>query len=110
VPLYTQDIEQLPDLQEVVNNLSVGAYSTPMPVPAGLGPAGFMVVKVLEKFEARQMTLEEIKDDLSDRVLVLEQDKVFGEWLKSKMDEYKVEVYPDGLNSIDFEQLKAQGA
>lgn len=109
-PLYKQEIEQFPDFQEVLNNLGEGSYSTPMPVPAGLGPAGFMVVKVLEKIDARPLALEEIKDELETRVLVLEQDKAFGDWLKSKMDEYKVEIYPDGLNSIEFQRLKAQGA
>lgn len=109
-PLYKQEIEQFPDLEEVVNNLAVGGYSTPMPVPAGLGPAGFMVVKVLEKIDTRPLALEEIEEEMGRRVLMLEQDKVFGDWLKSKMDEYKVEIFPDGLNAIDFERLKAQGA
>jgi foldase protein PrsA len=108
--LSRQEIEQFPDLQEVLNDLGEGAYSTPMPVPAGLGTAGYMVVKVLEKIEARPLALEEIEEALSQRVLMLEQDKVFGEWLKSKMDEYKVEIYPDGLNTIQFDALKAQGA
>jgi parvulin-like peptidyl-prolyl isomerase len=109
-PLSKQEIQQFPDLQEVLNNLNAGAYSTPMPVPAGLGTAGFMVVKVLEKIDARPLALEEIQEELGRRVLMLEQDKVFGDWLKSKMDEYKVEIYPDGLNSIEFERLKGQGA
>jgi len=110
VTLYNQEIEQFPDLQEVLSNLNPGAYSTPMPVPAGFVSAGFMVVKVLEKIDARPLALEEIQEELGRRVLMLEQDKVFGDWLKSKMDEYKVEIYPDGLNSIEFERLKGMGA
>lgn len=108
-PLYKQDLQQFPDLQGVIDNLQVGAYSTPMPVPPGFGAEGYMVVKLLERLEPRQMELAEVKDMLAPQVLQLEQDKTFGEWLKGRLEEYKVEIYPDGLNAVDFTPLKNQG-
>lgn len=108
--LYKQDLEQFPDLEGVLDNLKVGGYSTPMSTPPGFGTEGYMLVKLSERLEPRQLPLEEVKDYLSGQVLQLEQDRAFGEWLKAKVDEYKVEIYPDGLNAIDFAQLKNQGA
>jgi hypothetical protein len=109
-PLSRQDTEQFPDFQAALDQLSVGAYSSPMPVPPGFGPAGYMIVKVLERIEPRQLSLAEIQQDLSARVLAMEQDRVFGEWLTAKMAEFKVEVFPDVLSLIDFAALKSQGA
>lgn len=109
-PLYKQETEQFPDFQQVIDKLAVEAYSNPIPVPPGFGPAGYMIVKVLERIEPRQMALSEIQEELSARVLAMEQDRVFGEWLTGKMAEYKVEVFPDVLSLIDFAALKSQGA
>ena len=109
-PLYKRQLEQFPELEEVINSLDEGAYSKPMAVPPGFGPEGYMIVKVLEKIPARQMSLDEVKTMLHDRVLQLEQDRVFGEWLKERMTEYNVEIYPDVAGSIDFASLKERGA
>jgi peptidyl-prolyl cis-trans isomerase C len=109
-PLYKQETEQFPDFQQALDQLSAGAYSSPIPVPPGFGPAGYMIVKVLERIEPRQLTLEEIGQDLRERVLAMEQDRVFGEWLTGKMTEFKVEIFPDVLSLVDFEALKSQGA
>jgi hypothetical protein len=54
------------------------------------------------------MGFDEIRKSLYDRVLQLEQEKAFGEWLRDKMVEHQVEVYPDVLGSIDFEDLRQQ--
>ena len=107
--LYKQDLEQFPDLEGVLDNLQVGSYSTPMPIPPGFGTEGYMLVKLNQRLEPRQLLLAEVKDYLTGQVLQLEQDRAFGEWLKAKTEEYKVEVYPDGLNAVDFAQLKNQG-
>jgi parvulin-like peptidyl-prolyl isomerase len=109
-PLYKEEIEQMPDLQQVLDTLKVGTYSAPMPVPVGFGPAGSMVVRLLERIEPRQMLFDEIKEPLHERALQLEQDKKFSDWLKARMDEYKVEIFPDALGVINFEDLKQQGA
>jgi parvulin-like peptidyl-prolyl isomerase len=109
-PLYKRDLEQFPDLEGVLANLQVGAYSTPMPIPPGFGAEGYMVVKLVERSEPRQLDLAEVKEMLRPQVLQLEQDKVFAGWLKGKMDEYKVEILPAGLNAVDFTPLKNQGA
>lgn len=109
-PLYKEEIEQMPDLQQVLDTLKVGTYSAPMPVPVGFGPAGSMVVRLLERIEPRQMLFDEIKEPLHERALQLEQDKKFSDWLKARMDEYKVEIFPDALSVINFEDLKQQGA
>jgi parvulin-like peptidyl-prolyl isomerase len=107
-PLTGRQLAQFPELDELVETLSEGAYSRPMPVPPGFGPDGFMVVKIQDKIEARQMGFDEIRKSLYDRVLQLEQEKAFGEWLRDKMVEHQVEVYPDVLGSIDFEDLRQQ--
>ncbi|HVP56634.1 MAG TPA: peptidyl-prolyl cis-trans isomerase [bacterium] len=109
-PLYKQDLEQFPDLEGVLDNLAVGACSNPMQIPVGFGTEGWMLVKLNARLEPRQLQLAEIKDYLSSQVLQMEQDKVFGDWLKAKTDEYKVEIYPDGLSAIDFDKLKTQGS
>jgi parvulin-like peptidyl-prolyl isomerase len=107
--LYKHDLEQFPDLEGVLDNLQVGGYSTPMSIPPGFGTEGYMLVKLNQRVEPRQLRLEEVKDYLSSQVLQLEQDKAFGEWLKAKTEEYKVEIYPEGLARVDFAQLKNQG-
>ena len=85
-----------------------GDYSRPIPVPPGFGPDGFMVVQVQEKIESRPMEVDEVRRTLSDRLLQVEQDQVFGEWLKERMVEYQVEIYPDALGEIDFDELREQ--
>ena len=97
-------------LDLVVEGLDEGEFSSPMPAPPGLRITGYLVVKVLEKMEARQLEFDEIKDMLSQRVLQIEQDKVFSEWISAKMEEYSVEIYPDGLAEIDFLKLRMEGA
>jgi hypothetical protein len=57
------------------------------------------------KGEPRPLTLDEVKTMLGGRVLLLEQDKVFGMWLSEKMEELDVSVNPDVLSSIDFSTL-----
>ena len=109
-PLYRSQIEQFPEIEDLINQLSEGGYSSPIPTPPGFGPEGYMVVKVLEKIEARQMEFEEVRDMIGQRVLQMEQDQVFGEWLREKMEEYQVEIYPDALGRIDFAELKDQEA
>lgn len=107
-PLTGRQLEQFPEIDELVETLGEGAYSRPMPVPPGFGPDGFMIVKIQDKIESRQMGFDEIRRSLYDRVLQLEQEKAFGDWLKDKMIDYRVEVYPDVLGSIDFEDLRQQ--
>jgi peptidyl-prolyl cis-trans isomerase C len=109
-PIYKQEMEQFPDFQRLVDGMAVGSFSAPVAVPPGFGPAGYMVVKLLERIEAKQMPLEDVQGLLGERVLQMEQDKVFAEWLRSKMEELKVEIYPDALNAVDFAKLKSEGA
>jgi parvulin-like peptidyl-prolyl isomerase len=109
-PLYKRQLQQFPDLELVVDGLSENQFSSPMPVPPGFGISGYLVVKVLEKMEARQLEFDEIKDMLMQRVLQIEQDRVFSEWITAKMEEYSVEIYPDGLAEIDFLKLRMEGA
>ena len=109
-PIGKTELEQFPDLNQVVAAMTPGTYSQSMPVPPGLGPAGFMVVKLIGKEEPRQVQLAEVKDELMNRALAVEQGTVFDDWMKAKMEEEKVEIYPDGLNAIDFQVLKNQGA
>jgi peptidyl-prolyl cis-trans isomerase C len=106
--LYKRQLEQYPDLEEVVNNLSEGSYSRPLPTPPGFLPGQYLILRILETLPAKQMDYDEVKQMLGSRVLQMEQDRVFGEWLRQKMEEYKVEIYPDALGPIDFIDLKGQ--
>jgi parvulin-like peptidyl-prolyl isomerase len=108
-PIYQGQLDQLPDLAEVVEDLRVETYSEPVPVPPGFGPGEYMIVKVLNKTESRQLTYDEVKQELSGDALRYEQDRVFGDWLSEKLVEYQVEIYPDELASIDFARLKESG-
>ena len=106
--LYQPQIEQFPEVEDLVNTLETGAYSEPLAVPPGFGPDGYMVLKVLEKIESRQLEFDEVKQALGERVLALEQDKAFGGWLTEKMEELAVEIYPDALAGIKFVELKGR--
>jgi peptidyl-prolyl cis-trans isomerase C len=107
-PLYQRQLEQFPEVEDLVNTLNTGAYSEPLAVPPGFGPDGHMLVKVLEKIAARQLEFEEVRDVLAQRVLQTEQDKAFGKWLRGKMEELNVEIYPDVLGPIDFVEIKGR--
>jgi parvulin-like peptidyl-prolyl isomerase len=109
-PLPKTQLEQFPELDELVDRLGVGSYSTAMPIPPGFGPAGYMVVKVLAKTASRPMTFGEVRDSLEERMLQVEQDRAFGQWLRDRMEEYEVEIYPDALGGIDFSDLKEREA
>jgi parvulin-like peptidyl-prolyl isomerase len=108
--LYQRQLEQFPEVEDLVNTLEAGAYSEPIAVPPGFGPDGYMVLKVLEKIEGRQLDFAEVRDTLSERVLALDQDKAFGKWLREKMEDLNVEIYPDVLARIKFVELKGQEA
>jgi parvulin-like peptidyl-prolyl isomerase len=108
--LMQRQLETFPDIEEVVNKLQVGAYSRPVTMPMGFLAGQSAIVKLLKRIDSRPMEYNEVKDMLSQRVLQLEQDRTFGEWLRQKMEEYDVEIYPDGLGQIDFMELKAQGS
>jgi parvulin-like peptidyl-prolyl isomerase len=108
--LTITQLQQFPELDELVDRLAVGTYSAPVAIPPGFGPAGYMVVKVLEKQGSRQMEFAEIRDALGQRVLQLEQERTFGQWLKDKMEEYEIEIYPDALGGMNFGDLKERDA
>jgi parvulin-like peptidyl-prolyl isomerase len=107
-PLYQRQLEAFPEIDELVQTLDVGKYSEPVPVPAGFMPGEYVIVKVLNKTPSEQLDFEEVESMIGQRVVQLEQDKAFGGWLAEKMDEYGVEIYPDPLNQINFEDLRAQ--
>jgi parvulin-like peptidyl-prolyl isomerase len=107
-PLYQRQLEMFPDVEEAVGTLGVGDYSEPMAMPAGFMAGEYLIIKVLEKTPARQLSFDEVESMLGQRVVQLEQDKAFGDWLAQKMEEYKVEIYPDPLSRIDFAALKTQ--
>jgi peptidyl-prolyl cis-trans isomerase C len=101
----SSSLQRFPDVHDVVYEMKQGEVSEPMLLPPGWGPEGWMVVKLVMKGEPRQLEFEEIKDMLSERVLALEQDKVFSMWLSEKMEQWDVSVNPDVLSSIDFSTL-----
>ncbi len=106
--LLQRSLETFPDIEILINGLAVGSYSEPAPMPMGLFPGNYGIFKLLERKESRQMTFEEVRDELSNSALVFEQDKAFGEWLVAKMEEYDVEIYPAGLESMNFRELRGQ--
>lgn len=64
-----------------------------------------MVMKLLKREEARQLEYDEVESMLGQRVLELEQDKVFGAWLAERTEEEEVILNPDALAAIDFSAL-----
>jgi parvulin-like peptidyl-prolyl isomerase len=106
--IYARQIEAFPDLEELIETLDVGEYSAPVPMPAGFMPGEYVVVKLLAMTPSRQMGFDEVRSMLDQRVIQLEQDKTFGQWLAEKMDTYKVEIYPDPLSQIDFAELRTR--
>jgi parvulin-like peptidyl-prolyl isomerase len=106
--LLQAQLETFPDINFLVNGLAVGSYTEPAPMPMGLFPGDYGIFKLLERKESEQIPFEEVRAELSERVLQFEQDRAFGEWLVAKMEEYEVEIYPAGLESIDFRELRGQ--
>jgi hypothetical protein len=94
-----------PDVQMAVQDLAVGSHSEVVPMPMDFLPGNYMILKMLERKEPRQMTFDEVSAQLSDKALQFEQDRAFGEWLVEKMEEYEVEIYPGGLEHIKFHKL-----
>jgi parvulin-like peptidyl-prolyl isomerase len=107
-PIYMQQLDGFPEIKELVDSLAVGSYSKPVPVPAGFMPGEYVIIKVLERTPAEQLSFDEVESMLGQRVLSMEQDKAFGEWLAKKMEEYNVEIYPGPLGEIDFDKLRSQ--
>ena len=104
--LYTRQLEAFPDIAEVVENTAEGQYARPRPMPAGFMAGEYIIIKVLKKIESVQLEFNEIEQMLGQRVVQMEQDKAFGEWLTGKMEEYGVEIYPEPLAQIDFASLR----
>ena len=100
-----RNLRQFPDVYDVVYQMEDGDYAGPMLLPPGWGPEGDMVLKLVHKEEARPLEFEEIEPTLSPRVLELERDKVFGEWISAKIEEMEVSLNPDALASVDFSSL-----
>jgi parvulin-like peptidyl-prolyl isomerase len=98
-------LRQFPDIYDAVFDMNQGDIAGPMLLPPTWGPEGYMVLKVVTKAEPEQLEFDEIRDMLSQRVLALEQDKVFSMWLAEKMEEQEVSINPDVLAGIDFSSL-----
>jgi hypothetical protein len=98
-------LQRFPDVHDVVYDMDEGEISQPLLLPPAWGPDGFVIVKLVMKGEPRQLEFSEIKGMLGERVLALEQDKVFSTWLSEKLEEWDVSVNPDVLSSIDFSTL-----
>jgi len=103
--LFDKQLEMFPDVEMLIEGLAVGGYSEAAPVPPGFLPGNYVIFKLLERKEARQMTFEEVSGELSEKALTYEQDRAFGAWLVEKMEEYDVEIYPAGLEAIEFHKL-----
>jgi parvulin-like peptidyl-prolyl isomerase len=103
--LFDKQLEMFPDIEMVIESLDEGDYSGVAPMPQGFMPGDYAIFKLLERREPRQLTFEEVSADLSEKAMVYEQDRVFGEWLMEKMVEYEVEIYPAGLKAIKFHKL-----
>jgi foldase protein PrsA len=106
--LFQRSLEQFPEVEELVRTLDEGEYSEPLMVPPGFGPDGHMLMKVIKKVEARPLEFDEVRDMLWQTMLQVEHDRIFGAWLREKMEELEVEIYPDALNQIKFVELKGQ--
>lgn len=98
-------LQRFPDVYDVVYEMEENDVSRPVLFPPAWGPEGFMVIKLLMKGEPRLLDFDEVEERLQPRVLALEQDKVFSQWLSEKMEELDVSVNPDVLSSIDFSAL-----
>lgn len=100
-----RSLEQFPEVYEAVIEMDVGEFAEPMLLPPTWGPEGYMVMKLLKREEARQLEYDEVESMLGQRVLELEQDKVFGAWLAERTEEEEVILNPDALAAIDFSAL-----
>jgi len=104
--LYNRQLEVFPDVLELVESTGEGHHSRAIPMPVGFMPGEYIIIKVLDKIESKQLEFDEVKQMLGQRVVQMEQDQAFGTWLADKMTEYEVEIYPDPLSEIDFASLR----
>lgn len=100
-----RSLQQFPDVYDAVYEMEPGEIAEPMLLPPTWGPEGYMVMKLLKKEEPRQLDFEEVESMLEQRVLELEQDKVFGAWLAEKTESGEAVLNPDVLAAIDFSAL-----
>ena len=86
----------LPDFEEACGKLEVGEVSGA--VKTGLG---YHVIKILDKKETAQRTLEEVKDDIKSKLLLDKQTLLYDELLQKLVGEQEISINKELLETID---------
>ena len=80
------------EFEEVVFNLAVGKVSKVVKTPYG-----YHVFKVEEKNEGRKLEFKDVKDQIVEKLRMVEADTEFHKWIASLKKEIKIEVEEDVL-------------
>ncbi|CAK7026621.1 foldase [Tissierella sp. P1] len=76
------------EFEEEAFGLGIGEISNPVKTDYG-----YHLIKVEEKKEAKEATLEEHKDEIKDILVEAKLPEVYQSWYQEKYDEYKIENY-----------------
>ena len=87
----------LPDFEEACGKLGVGEVSGAVKTDLG-----YHVIKILDKKEAKQKTLEEARDDIKSKLLLDKQVLLYGKLLQKLKEKQEISINKELLETIDL--------
>jgi len=87
---------QMPEeFDKVVFRYRVGSISKVVS-----SPYGFHLFKIEDRMSPRTLTLEEVKDQITEKIFRGRQESFFKEWLQSLKEQAKITIYPEILSEM----------
>lgn len=90
----------LPEFEEACEKLKVGEISDVVKTDLG-----YHIIKVLDKKEAEPKPLEEVKDDIKNKLLLEKEISLYDNLLQGLRDKQKISINSQVLEDIDLNQI-----